>query len=44
MKWLKQLVAFLKGLGRKPKFEPGEVETSDEVVLETELKRGVRGM
>ncbi len=44
MKWLKQIAAFFKAFGRKPKFEPGEVETSDEVEMEMERKRGMRGL
>ena len=43
MEVFKRIKRFIRNLFREPRFRPGTVEDSPEVVLETERKRGMRG-
>jgi hypothetical protein len=42
MKWLRQLAAFWRGLWRTPS-PSGRVDDTDEMELEIERRRGMRG-
>ena len=44
MKLLKSITGFIGNLFRQPRFRPGRIKDSPAMELETERRRGVRGL